>query len=52
MSELDAINNAAEKLTSDKGGFPAQEQEPPGLTTEINPLPDHGEEHWVGRRRL
>lgn len=42
----------AEKRVNDKGGFPAQRQEPPGLTSEMTPVPDHGEESWVGRGRL
>ena len=52
MSELNAINQAAEDLAGRRGGFPAQEQEPPGLTSEMQPVPDHGEETWVGRDRL
>ncbi|MBK8447526.1 MAG: SDR family oxidoreductase [Micropruina sp.] len=52
MSDLDAIDRAAAKLTNAEGGFPAQEQQPPGLTSKMEPLPDHGEEGWVGRERL
>ena len=52
MSDLDAIDRAAAKLTNAEGGFPAQEQQPPGLTSKMEPLPDHGEEGWVGRDRL
>ena len=33
-------------------GFPAQEQEQPGLTEATEPVPDHGEESYVGRGRL
>lgn len=36
----------------DGGGFPAQEQEQPGLTDETMPEPDHGEESYVGAGRL
>ncbi|MCU1536583.1 MAG: short-chain dehydrogenase/reductase [Humibacillus sp.] len=36
----------------DKGGFPEQEQQPPGLTSEMDPRPDHGEESYVGHGRL
>lgn len=46
------VAEKAEELVNDKGGFPAQTQEPPGLTSEMKPLPDHGEESWVGRGRL
>ena len=51
MSE---IADRAEELVrhDDKGGFPAQQQEPPGLTSEMNPVPDHGEETYVGHGRL
>ena len=31
---------------------PAQQQEPPGRTGEMNPRPDHGEESYRGSRRL
>ena len=36
----------------DKGGFPPQEQEPPGLTSRMDPPPDHGEDTYVGHGRL
>jgi NAD(P)-dependent dehydrogenase (short-subunit alcohol dehydrogenase family) len=36
----------------DKGGFPPQQQDPPGLTTEMEPAPDHGEETYAGHGRL
>ena len=36
----------------DKGGFPPQQQDPPGLTTEMEPVPDHGEETYEGHGRL
>lgn len=42
----------ARALTNADGGFPAQEQQPPGSTAAMDPLPDHGEESWVGRGRL
>jgi NAD(P)-dependent dehydrogenase (short-subunit alcohol dehydrogenase family) len=32
--------------------FPAQQQEPPGLTGEMRPEPDHGEQSYVGYGRL
>ena len=35
-----------------EGGFPAQEQEQPGLTDETRPHPDHGEDSYVGAGRL
>ena len=50
--ELYETNRSAEQLAGDEGGFPEQEQTPPGLTTEMTPRPDHGEESWIGRDRL
>jgi NAD(P)-dependent dehydrogenase (short-subunit alcohol dehydrogenase family) len=38
--------------SDDKGGFPAQQQDPPGLTSRMKPVPDHGEETYVGHGRL
>jgi NAD(P)-dependent dehydrogenase (short-subunit alcohol dehydrogenase family) len=32
--------------------FPPQQQEPPGLTEEMDPRPDHGEESYEGHGRL
>ena len=32
--------------------FPAQRQEPPGLTDEMKPRPDHGEDSYEGHGRL
>ncbi|MFW6867125.1 SDR family oxidoreductase [Nocardioides sp. CPCC 206347] len=32
--------------------FPAQQQTPPGLTGEMRPVPDHGEQSYVGHARL
>ncbi|WP_123814862.1 SDR family oxidoreductase [Myceligenerans xiligouense] len=32
--------------------FPSQQQEPPGLTGEMRPEPDHGEQSYVGHGRL
>ncbi len=37
---------------SDDKAFPAQQQTPPGLTGEMSPVPDHGEESYVGHGRL
>ncbi|MEH3032801.1 MAG: SDR family oxidoreductase [Aeromicrobium erythreum] len=33
-------------------GFPAQQQEPPGLTEAMDPVPDHGERTYRGSGRL
>ncbi|MDR6175951.1 NAD(P)-dependent dehydrogenase (short-subunit alcohol dehydrogenase family) [Nocardioides zeae] len=32
--------------------FPAQRQDPPGLTAAMDPVPDHGEDTYVGHGRL
>jgi NAD(P)-dependent dehydrogenase (short-subunit alcohol dehydrogenase family) len=45
--------HAASMVRDDeKGGFPPQQQDPPGLTTRMDPVPDHGEETYVGHGRL
>ena len=37
---------------TDEKAFPAQQQEPPGLTGPMEPAPDHGEESYRGSGRL
>jgi len=39
-------------MSDDNTQFPAQQQEPPGLTGEMDPLPDHGESSYQGHGRL
>lgn len=39
-------------MATDDGGFEAQEQPPPGLTTQMDPVPDHGEETYEGHGML
>ncbi|MCC2307609.1 SDR family oxidoreductase [Cellulomonas chengniuliangii] len=39
-------------MSQDQAGFPAQQQEPPGLTTPMDPTPDHGEHSYRGSGRL
>ena len=51
-TDLYAADQTAERLAGPRGGFPAQEKQPPGLTPPMEPQPDHGEESWVGRGRL
>ncbi|KAA1419269.1 SDR family oxidoreductase [Nocardioides humilatus] len=36
----------------DEVQFPAQQQQPPGSTAEMTPVPDHGEDSYVGHGRL
>ncbi|WP_040155260.1 SDR family oxidoreductase [Mobilicoccus massiliensis] len=52
MSTHPEVAQNAENLVTDKGGFPAQQQTPPGLTSEMNPRPDHGEETYTGCGKL
>ncbi|MCD2262516.1 SDR family oxidoreductase [Dietzia aurantiaca] len=52
MSTTSDIARNARELTNAEGGFPAQEQEPPGLTGEMRPQPDHGEQSYRGSGRL
>ncbi|MCD7936465.1 MAG: SDR family oxidoreductase [Tannerellaceae bacterium] len=35
-----------------EGGFPKQKQEPPGIQADMTPVPDCGEESYVGHNRL
>ena len=52
-SDLTApVAQQAASLTTNEGGFPAQEQSPPGLTSRMDPVPDHGEDTYVGHDRL
>lgn len=37
---------------TDETPFPAQQQTPPGRTDEMRPVPDHGEDSYVGHGRL
>ncbi len=36
----------------DSSSFPAQQQDPPGLTGDMHPRPDHGEDSYEGHGRL
>ena len=51
MSDVGA---RAESMVRDdrKGGFPAQQQDPPGLTSQMEPIPDHGEQSYLGHGKL
>ncbi len=52
MTESTASSRAARMPTTEQGGFPAQQQELPGTTAEMDPVPDHGEESYHGHGRL
>lgn len=47
-----AENTADPRSQHRQDGFPAQRQDQPGLTEETRPVPDHGEESYVGHGRL
>lgn len=46
------VSQHARSMTDDEGGMPEQQQSPPGLTAQMDPVPDHGESSWVGHGRL
>lgn len=52
MTGSNAVKDVAEEKATRGGGLPEQEQNPPGHTDDMTPVPDHGEETWVGRDRL
>jgi NAD(P)-dependent dehydrogenase (short-subunit alcohol dehydrogenase family) len=53
MPESEIAQRAASMVRDDdKGGFPAQQQEPPGLTDRMDPVPDHGEDTYQGSGKL
>lgn len=52
MSTTSDITRRAEEMTNDSGGFPPQEQRPPGLSYEMTPVPDHGEQTYRGSGKL
>lgn len=51
-NEPEVSENARRRLDPASGAFEAQEQEPPGLTTAMKPMADHGEETYVGHGKL
>jgi NAD(P)-dependent dehydrogenase (short-subunit alcohol dehydrogenase family) len=51
MAESQVAKDAQSKLNSE-GGFPEQQQQPPGLTSEMTPTPDHGESTYKGSGKL
>lgn len=52
MTESQIARNAERLVSSEDGGFPEQQQQPPGLTTEMDPTPDHGESTYKGTGKL
>ena len=54
METPQIVRNAEAKfrLPDGRPGFPPQQQQPPGLTDMMEPVPDHGEHSYVGHGRL
>lgn len=52
MTTPEVVRRAASLVQDPDQPFPRQQQEPPGLTGPMEPVPDHGEESWQGRGRL
>ncbi|WP_109473216.1 SDR family oxidoreductase [Ornithinimicrobium cavernae] len=52
MTESPVAQRAEQMPTGPKGGFPAQQQELPGSTQQMDPVPDHGEETYRGSGKL
>lgn len=53
MSDSQISRSAAAMVRNDdQGGFPAQQQQPPGLTRLMEPTPDHGENSYRGTGKL
>jgi NAD(P)-dependent dehydrogenase (short-subunit alcohol dehydrogenase family) len=52
MSRSDIARNAQDLVDANDGGFPEQEQRPPGLTRDMRPTPDHGEQTYRGSGKL
>lgn len=46
------VGQRAEQMANNAGGFPAQSQEPPGSTKQMDPVPDHGEDTYEGSGKL
>lgn len=52
MNDSPVAQRAEQMTTGPKGGFPAQQQELPGSTKAMDPVPDHGEESYRGSGKL
>lgn len=52
MDKLSDVAKRAAALVTEDGGFPAQQQDPPGRTSSMQPNPDHGEETYQGHGKL
>jgi hypothetical protein len=52
MTEAAVSKKAEQMTTGPEGGFPAQQQQLPGSTTAMDPVPDHGEDSYEGSGKL
>jgi NAD(P)-dependent dehydrogenase (short-subunit alcohol dehydrogenase family) len=52
MVQSDIARQAEKLVDAESGGFPEQQQQPPGLTSEMDPTPDHGEKTYRGSGKL
>ncbi len=52
MASSELARNAEKLANVDGGGFPEQQQQPPGLTADMTPTPDHGEGTYRGSGKL
>ncbi|MGJ6980441.1 SDR family oxidoreductase [Aestuariimicrobium soli] len=51
-NEAQVAKHAKDLASHPDGGFPSQEQPPPGLALKMDPVPDHGEESYEGHGKL
>jgi NAD(P)-dependent dehydrogenase (short-subunit alcohol dehydrogenase family) len=52
MTKPSIARHAESLVDADSGGFPEQQQRPPGLTADMQPVPDHGEHTYRGCGKL
>ena len=52
MTQRQSFDQVLDTDTREPIDFPPQEQDPPGLTDEMQPRPDHGEESYQGSGKL
>lgn len=52
MGAQEDVAATAQSMSNEKGGFPQQEQNPPGLSSQMRPEPDYGERSYIGAGKL
>jgi len=52
MTETNQMTDTRQMPSPGRRGYHSPEQDPPGLTDEMTPRPDHGEESYEGHQRL